>query len=107
MRKYLEFLILFERESPRAVDDYEQNIAYLIQEWQQREVNNFVSKVTQTIANIQLMPEMYPTLEGANVVTRKAVVVKQISLIYTFDEDRILLLNFWNNYKDPESLEVK
>ena len=93
--------------SPRAVDDYEQNIAYLIQEWQQREVNNFVRKVTQTIANIQLMPKMYPILEGANVVTRKAVVVKQISLIYTFDEDRILLLNFWNNYKNPESLEVK
>lgn len=93
--------------SPRALDDYEQNITYLLLEWQEREVNTFVRKVTQTIANIQLRPEMYPTLEGASITTRKAVVVKQISLIYTFDEDRILLLNFWNNYKDPDSLEIK
>ena len=66
--------------SPRAVDDYEQNIAYLIQEWQQREVNHFIRKVTQTIANIQLMPEMYPVLEGANAVTRKAVVANEEEL---------------------------
>lgn len=48
---------------------------------------------------------MYPVLEGADTLVRKAIIVKQISLIYSHENNTVLLLNFWNSYQDPDRLK--
>lgn len=91
--------------SPRALEDYENNISYLLLEWSEKEADAFTQKATQIIKNISITPDMYPVLEGADTLVRKAVIVKQISLIYTHENNKVLLLNFWNSYQDPDLLK--
>lgn len=93
--------------SPLGLDDYEQNVAYLLEEWTVREAENFIDKVQKTIGLISLRPTMYPRLDNVGIEVRKAVITSQISMLYTFDDTNITLLSFWNNYQNPDRLKKR
>lgn len=80
-------------------------IDYLENEWTEREVQRFVQKANRIIDQIQQNPVMYKSKGNERV--RKAVINKQNSLFYFFDETEniILLLTFWGNRKNPAGLE--
>lgn len=90
--------------TPDAQYTYEEVIDYLFENWTKKEIKNFNKKVFKTIEQIELNPFMYPTAEE-NLNIRKAKVSKQTSLFYSIEKDFISLLFFWNEYKDPKSLE--
>ena len=91
--------------SPLARLDYWKNIEYLETEWSEKEVISFIENVDSTLNllkrnNIQFIKTHYNGV-------LKVVVVKQISLFYTIQDDRIELLRFWNNYQDLSNFKLR
>jgi len=89
-----------------AKDSYEQNIAYLANEWNEAVIENFIEKIEEAVSHIQKNPSLYPFYNKRKKV-RKCVVVKQISLYYRSTETHIEILLCWNNYQDPKKLKLK
>lgn len=84
--------------------EYEQNIDYVLKRWSEEVALRFIDKVESILYDLKRETVEYPLTERGNV--RKCVVVKQITLFYEIDEDNnLVLLSFWNNYKDTDQLE--
>lgn len=84
--------------SESAKMDYWQNIDYLEKEWSIIDVHHFIDKVDHLIhllsqANLHFKPTNYKN-------TFQVPVIKQITLFYRVEDNRIELLRFWNNYQD-------
>ncbi len=80
--------------SPQSKKDYWQNIDYLEAEWTFKDVINFIEKVDQTLNlllqnNIEFISTNYKNIN-------KVVILKQITLYYRINNDKIELLRFWN-----------
>lgn len=84
--------------SEPAKIDYWKNIEYLEKEWTLKEVHSFMDKVDELIdlltkSNVTFKPTLYKN-------TFQVPVLKQITLYYTLENNKIELLRFWNNYQD-------
>jgi plasmid stabilization system protein ParE len=89
----------------KASASFQQVIGYLEQEFSQKEVDTFITDVYSIIAGIQSFPKMYPQSKQLKKV-HKATVSKQCSLFYTQSKDTITLLLFWDNRRNPSSLDL-
>jgi plasmid stabilization system protein ParE len=89
--------------SKEAVEDYASNIDYLLKEWTIKEAEQFVSNAADIIRIISVMPEAFPVSNYKSI--RKALVCKQINLLYLVQKSEIVLLRFWNNKQNPESFK--
>ena len=87
-----------------AKRDFSENIDYLLKEWSVNEAVDFTDKAQSILDKLPKNPELFPETEYSGV--RKCVVCKQISLFYRVTKKEITLLRFWNNWKDPDSLEL-
>jgi len=85
--------------SEEAEFDYASNIDYLLEEWSEKEAREFVDNASQIIEMIRKMPEAFPISDYKGI--RKALVCKQISLLYLEDKSDIILLRFWDNRQKP------
>ena len=90
--------------SHEAFKDYNQNIEYLLNQWTVQDVINFEDKVMDKLKQLQQMPLSSEATEVTGI--RKAVIVKQIILYYSENEEQIELLRFWNTAKDPKGLRL-
>jgi plasmid stabilization system protein ParE len=84
--------------SEPAQNDYWKNIQYLENEWTIKEVHNFMDKTDELIdllekGNVTFKPTDYKN-------TFQVPIVKQITLFYRLENNKIELLRFWNNYQD-------
>ena len=86
----------------QAQKDYDQNIDYLLSEWSERVARNFIDQVNLTIQLLTINPYLYQQGNYQNI--RKAFITKQISLFYKPENERIVLIRFWNNSGSTESL---
>jgi hypothetical protein len=89
-----------------AENSFEQNIAYLQEEWDDFVIMTFIEKTEEAIAYIAHNPALYPLYDKKKKI-RRCVLVKQISLYYRITKTNIELLLFWNNYQDPKKLKLK
>ncbi len=89
--------------SADAVSDYEQNIDYLLDKWGVKETQQFIDEVTDILDTISKMPELFPLSDYRNI--RKCVVRKQVSILYTVNDDKIELVRIWNNKQNPQNLK--
>lgn len=82
-------------------------INYLEKEWSEKVVKNFVAKTNKVINRISRNPKLFIAFGEEEV--RKAVITKQNSLFYWIDiqNEQIILLAFWDNRKNPNSLRLK
>ncbi len=87
--------------SDDATKDYFDNIDFLLREWSDEVAINFIDEVASVIELLKIYPNLYP--KSAYKSIRRAVISKQISLFYTVTDSTILLVRFWNTFKDPES----
>lgn len=90
--------------TPKAIESFEYTIEYIQEEWTDKEVKKFVSKVFKTINQIEKNPTMFVGSEQVNV--RKAVVTKHNTIFYRIQTERIELLFIWDNRQDPKSLSI-
>jgi len=88
-----------------AKEDYWNNIDYLLEEWNEKEASRFIGLVKQNLDIIKRNPRAFVETSYKN--TRAAVITPQITLFYKIvDETKIELVRFWNNYQNPENLEL-
>ena len=87
-----------------AERDYLQNIDYLLERWTVTEAENFIRKVDEFLAIIESKPKTFQKTNYRK--TYHVVIVKQITLYYSVDNDKVNLLRFWNNAKDPNSFSL-
>ncbi|MEQ8417878.1 MAG: type II toxin-antitoxin system RelE/ParE family toxin [Imperialibacter sp.] len=90
--------------SEDAVNDYHQNIEYLLEERPVRSAANFIEEVDAVIELIKKWPEIYP--ESDYIGIRRAVIRKQITLFYKLENTAIYLVRFWNTFQNPESFQA-
>ena len=90
--------------SDEAIEDYHQNIDYLLKNWSVKVALEFTEDVEAIIQLIKAHPELYPLSDYTEI--RRAVVRRQITLFFKIKNETIDLIRFWNNYKDIEKLEI-
>ncbi len=86
-------------------NDYWQNIEYLENHWSEKEVLNFINEIDYSInllakGNVTFTKSDYPNVY-------KMVIIKQITIYYSIENETIYLLRFWNNYQDLSNFKLK
>jgi plasmid stabilization system protein ParE len=87
-----------------ALDDFSENIYYLEKKWTEKEIEKFIKKSHEILdklskGNIKFKPTAYKNVF-------QIVIIKQITLFYKIEDTTILLLRFWNNYKNPTNFKL-
>ena len=93
--------------SEGAYRDYDEIVGYLVREFGIRSAVGFQSKLSQDIGVLKTFP-LAGRLEYLNESTRieyRSLSCRQCRIIYTVMPDRILILSFWNNRRNPEDLQ--
>ena len=86
-------------------NDYWQNIEYLENHWSEKEVLNFINEIDYSLnllakGNVIFTKPDYPDVY-------KMVIIKQITIYYSIENETIYLLRFWNNYQDLSNFKLK
>jgi plasmid stabilization system protein ParE len=79
---------------------FDKIIKYLLSEWNQRVTESFVKKVYDTIDILAVFPEL-GTIEHTEKGIRGYTIVKQINIFYKVSDNRLILLNFFDNRQSP------
>jgi len=88
-----------------AIEDFDKNIEYLERRFSEREVLNFTSKTLDILNIISSKPKTFKSIKYKNI--HAVPIVPQITLYYRIkNHNKIELIRFWNNYKNPTSLEL-
>ena len=89
--------IFWLKEADRKFDAI---LEHLEAEWGESSVEIFVKKVYDFLDILKEFPEI-GTIENNNLNIRGFVIVKQITLFYQVRDNRIFLLNFYDNRRKP------
>jgi hypothetical protein len=84
--------------------DYFNNIDFLEKEWTNKEIERFINKTDEILEKLIKGNIKFKKTEYKEVY--QVVVIKQITLFYEKNEDKIFLLRFWNNYQDIKNLSL-
>lgn len=92
--------------SKPAQVDYWSNIDFLIDKWTETEALNFIFKTETILDVISENPKAFQKFNYKRNI-HVVPVTKEINLFYMVRKDRIELLRFWNNYQNPQKLNLK
>ena len=83
----------------KAIKENQNNIDYLIENWEKKVLINYLGAVERTIGYLTNNPNLgqYDKLINAH----KILVVKQIYMFYDLVDGDLYILSFWNNYQKP------
>lgn len=87
--------------TPTARITYLRIIEYLEEKWTNKEVNNFISEVEETIVKVRSNPNLFPSIKKKNEVHR-VVIMKHNSMYYRVKTDQVEILAFWDNRRNPK-----
>ena len=96
MRKKLE--VVWSEESAKQTDEI---IRYLEKKWSSKAATDFLDTLANFEDIVSCFPELYP-LSGSLKGFRKAVIVKQVSVVYRVDENKIKVHTLFINRQDPD-----
>lgn len=88
-----------------AIEDVAQNIDYLEKRWTKREVSKFSEKINAILEQLSKGNLTFKSSGYKNIF--EVPIVKQITLYYQIQGNNIVLVRFWNNYRDPNNRIVK
>ena len=86
-------------------NDYWQNIEYLENHWSEKEVLNFINEIDYSLNLLAKGNVDFTKSDYINVY--KMVILKQITIYYSIENETIYLLRFWNNYQDLSNFKLK
>jgi plasmid stabilization system protein ParE len=86
--------------SKRADKKFDLILEYLSTEWGNKVTKAFVKKVYDFLDILSEFPEI-GTLENKDKAIRGFVIIKQVSVFYTIRNNRIIILNFFDNRQSP------
>lgn len=89
--------------SPEASDEYAELLKYIEEKWGIDSALNLLNDTDRIVDLLSSFPNMYPSSKKRGI--RIAVINKHTSLIYRTKNNKIELLHFWDNRRNPESLD--
>ena len=94
-----------EKWSDQAMDDYENIVHYLIENWSEKEALAFITKTERVIRMICEMPKMFP---GSMIYpdARRTVLSKHNTLYYRVLESTIEIITIFDSRQSKEKLKV-
>lgn len=87
--------------SKRADSKFDQIIEFIHNEWGETVTKAFVKKVYDFLDILEEFPEI-GTLENKERNIRAFVIVRQLTLFYKIQDNKIILLNFFDNRMNPK-----
>jgi plasmid stabilization system protein ParE len=84
----------------RASDNFNSIIKYLQEEWGDNVTRNFVVRTHQIIELLRSTPEM-GAIEHFEKQIRGFVITKHNTLFYRIEEEKLILLSFFDNRQHP------
>ena len=88
--------------SKHADKSFDSIITWLQSNWGEHSVSLFVKKVYEFLEMISEFPEI-GSLENTDLNIRGFVIVKQITIFYQVRNEKIIILNFYDNGQRPKS----
>ncbi len=91
--------------SPKASEDYEENIDFLLHRWTEKEALHFIEVTDSVLKIIDQAPATFRSTGYKDI--RAVVIVSQITLYYhPLKNGDVALIRFWNNHQDPSKLKI-
>jgi plasmid stabilization system protein ParE len=87
--------------SKPATRQFDLILDYLKDEWGRHSVSLFVKKVYDFLDLLSMFPEI-GSVENKELNIRGFVIVKQLTVFYQIRDDKIVLLNFYDNRQKPK-----
>ena len=87
--------------SKKADEKFDQVIKYLVDEWGENVTRAFVRKVYDFLDILSEFPEI-GTVENIERKIRGFVIVKQLTVFYKIQKEKIVLLDFFDNRQNPK-----
>jgi len=88
--------------SKHADKSFDSIITWLQSNWGEHSVSLFVKKVYEFLEIITEFPEI-GSIENTDLNIRGFVIVKQITIFYQVRNEKIIILNFYDNRQRPKS----
>lgn len=82
-----------------AILSFKQNILYLTENWSLEEIREFKVKTKSVLKNLKDNPKM--GYYDDDWQCHRILVLKQITLFYSPENEEIVLISFWNNKRKP------
>ena len=89
--------------SERALRELEEISLYLKHKFSIKTKNEFVDKVERLVLQLQKTPDLFPKSELNNY--HKAVIVKQVSVFYRFDDKKINIISVFDTRQNPKKIK--
>ncbi len=86
--------------SKRADKKFDNILDYLMLEWGERVTNSFVTEVYNFLDILSEYPNI-GTIEDKEKGIRAFTIVKQVNIFYKIYNNKIVILNFFDNRQDP------
>jgi plasmid stabilization system protein ParE len=93
--------VIITEEAEQSLDEI---IDYLRQNWSQLVIDKFIENIKLTINRIQKFPNSFPVSNFVN--AQRALVSKQVVMFFKVEENRIIVLLFWDARQNPEKLKI-
>lgn len=90
--------VFWSKKSDKRFDEI---IDFLLNNWGEKSVSIFVTKIHEFIEIVGEFPEI-GSLEHKELNIRAFVVVKQITIFYQLRENKIIILNLYDNRQKPK-----
>lgn len=91
--------------STKAELDLQNIIAYLLEEWTEKEVGSFVKRLDKRLELIAINPRLFPKNNKRKNV-RRSVLTKHTVIYYTFSLDVISIITLFDSRQNPEKLKI-
>jgi len=90
--------------SLEAVQNLESIIAYLEENWTQKEISRFITKFEKQLAIVSNFPFAYPISKKKNV--HRCVMSKNITIYYIIRNNTVFLLSIFDTRQDPKKVKI-
>jgi plasmid stabilization system protein ParE len=90
--------------SLRAVVNLKRILTYLQEEWTEREIKYFSTRLNTLLTLIEQRPKSFPPAKRKNI--RRAVITKHNTLYYKIEKNSILLIAIIDNRQDPKKTKI-
>jgi plasmid stabilization system protein ParE len=90
--------------SKEAREELIKVISYLEENWTEREIKRFTSKLEEQITIISSKPKTYKKSKRL-LGTHECLITKHNSLFYTYNDTYLFIVTVWDNRQEPGKLK--
>jgi len=89
-----------------ALKELEQTIAYLEENWTEKELYNLASKIEETLELLSQNPNLFQNSEIKKDIHR-VVILTYNTLYYRVQDDSVEIISFFSNRQHPKKRKLK